>query len=102
ASWTLSSLTITPANDTNFTLSIAAAENVAEGNISAATTATEPVTVNPLAPTVSPAAETGVEGQAIALNLGVTVNHLPGTNGDARSEEGRAGKEGRTRSDGPG
>ena len=75
-------LTITPANDTNFTLSIAATEKDAEGNISATTNATESVTVNPLAPTVSPVAETGVEGQAIALNLGTTVNHLAGTNGD--------------------
>jgi hypothetical protein len=41
--------------------------------------------VNPLAPTVSPVAETGVEGSAIALNLGVTVNGLTGDGNTLRS-----------------
>ena len=36
------------------------------------------MTVNPLAPTVTPVAATGVEGSAIALDLGVTVNSLSG------------------------
>src|SRR5438105_8607210 len=40
------------------------------------------VTVNPTAPSVAPVAEIGVEGTAIALNLGVTVN---GAAGDSNS-----------------
>src|SRR5262249_6032480 len=38
-----------------------ATEKDANGNLSAPTTSTEAVTVNPLAPTLSPVAETGVE-----------------------------------------
>ncbi|RDK04949.1 beta strand repeat-containing protein, partial [Cupriavidus lacunae] len=76
--WTLSSLTITPPSDANFTLSVAATARDGEGNLSATTTATEAVTVNPLAPTLAPVAESGVEGTAIALNLGATVNGLAG------------------------
>ncbi|MGO4158744.1 Ig-like domain repeat protein, partial [Cupriavidus sp. YAF13] len=76
--WTLGSLTITPTNDANFTLSVAATATDGEGNLSATTTATEAVTVNPLAPTLAPVAESGVEGAAIALNLGATVNGLTG------------------------
>src|SRR6202008_361470 len=76
--WTLSSLTITPTNDANFTLSVAATATDGEGNLSTTTTATEMVTVNSLAPTLAPVAESGVEGAAIALNLGATVNGLAG------------------------
>ena len=76
--WTLSGLTITPPNATDFALTIAATEKDAAGNLSATTTSTEAVTVNPLAPTVTPVAATGVEGSAIALDLGVTVNSLSG------------------------
>src|ERR1700730_14564144 len=76
--WTLSSLTVTSTNDANFTLSIAATARDAEGNLSAVTTATETVTVNPLAPTLAPVAETGLEGSPIALNLGTSVNGLAG------------------------
>ncbi|WP_208647760.1 hypothetical protein, partial [Cupriavidus lacunae] len=71
--WTLSSLTITPSGDANFTLNVRATDMA--GNSS---TATETVTVNPLAPTLAPAAESGVEGAAIALNLGAAVNGLVG------------------------
>jgi hypothetical protein len=39
-SWNLSSLTITPANDTNFTLGVAATAKDAEGNLGAPTTST--------------------------------------------------------------
>src|SRR5258708_2163491 len=79
----MSSLTITPTNDANFTLTATATEQDAEGNISAVTSATEAVTVNPLAPSLAPVAETGVEGSAIALNLRVTINGLSGASGDA-------------------
>src|SRR5207253_2293814 len=65
SSWTLSALTITPTNDANFTLSVAATATDGEGNLSTTTTATEAVTVNPLAPTLAPVAESGVEGAAI-------------------------------------
>src|SRR6202043_2760379 len=77
-SWNLSSLTVTSTNDTNFTLSIAATARDAEGNLSAVTTATETVTVDPLAPTLAPVAETGLEGAPIALDLGAGVNGLAG------------------------
>src|ERR1700682_4355951 len=77
-SWNLASLAITPANDANFTLSVAATTRDAEGNLSTTTTATEAVTVNPLAPTLAPVATSGLEGASIALSLGTTVNGLAG------------------------
>ncbi len=76
--WTLSGLTVTPANDANFSLQITAKTQDADGNLSAPATATEAVTVAPEAPTVAPVAASGVEGTAIALDLGTTVNGLPG------------------------
>src|SRR5207244_2634107 len=80
--WNLSSLTITAAKDAHFTLGLAATAKDAEGNLSTTTSGTELVTVNPTAPSVAPVAEIGVEGTAIALNLGVTVN---GAAGDSNS-----------------
>src|ERR1035437_7533414 len=77
-SWNLASLAIAPANDANFTLSVAATTRDAEGNLSTTTTATEAVTVNPLAPTVAPVATSGLEGASIALTIGTTVNGLAG------------------------
>src|SRR6202043_2871189 len=77
-SWNLASLAITPTNDVNFTLSVAATTQDAEGNLSTTATATETVTVNPLAPSVAPVASSGLEGASIALNLGTTVNGLAG------------------------
>src|SRR5438477_105955 len=76
ASWTLSSLTITPTNHRNSTLSPYTTLFRSDGNLSTTTTNTEAVTVNPTAPTVAPVAATGVEGTAIALNLGTTVTEL--------------------------
>ena len=64
------SLTITPANDAISRWAWRRHEWMRKGNLSTTTTATEAVTVTPLAPTVAPVAETGVEGSAIALNLG--------------------------------
>src|SRR6202035_5882491 len=61
-SWNLASLTVTTANDANFPLSAAGTTRDAEGNLSPTTTATEPVTVNPLPRTVAPVAATGLEG----------------------------------------
>ncbi len=69
--WTLSGLTITPANGTNFVLQITAATQDADGNLSAAATATETVTVTPAAPTLAPVAASGVGGTAIAFDLGI-------------------------------
>src|SRR5205085_572801 len=74
AGWNLASLTVTSANDANFTLGIAATARDAEGNLSTLTTAPETVTVNPLAPTLAPVAETGLEGSPIALDLGAGIN----------------------------
>src|SRR5438105_2683101 len=45
-------LTITPANDANFTLGIAATAKDAEGNLSTTTSGTELVTVNSTAPKI--------------------------------------------------
>src|SRR5436190_775527 len=42
------------------------------------TTAPKTVTVNPLAPTLAPVAETGLEGSPIALDLGAGINGLAG------------------------
>ncbi len=75
-SWNLSTLTITPTNDTNFPLSITATKTEGSGAIT--TAATEGVTVDPTAPTVTPVAATGNEGSAIGLNLGTAVTGLPG------------------------
>ncbi|MGO4159005.1 beta strand repeat-containing protein [Cupriavidus sp. YAF13] len=98
--WTLSSLTITPTNDANFTLSVAATATDGEGNLSTTTTATEMVTVNPLAPSLAPVAESGVEGAAIALNLGATVNGLAGDSNSLASLVVSAIPVGATLSDG--
>src|SRR5205807_1349570 len=76
--WNLAGLAITPTSDANFSLSIAATARDADGNLSTTTTASETVTVTPLAPTLAPVAETGLEGSPIALNLGATVNGLAG------------------------
>src|SRR5213078_4560892 len=76
--WNLASLTVTSANDANFTLGIAATARDTEGNLSTLTTAPETVTVNPLAPTLAPVAETGLEGSPIALDLGAGINGLAG------------------------
>ena len=66
--WNLSSLTITPANDANFALTVAATEKDAEGDLSATATATETVMVKPSAPALSWAASvSGVGGAPIAL-----------------------------------
>ncbi len=72
--WTYSGLSIKPVNDANFSLSVQATD--ASSNVSAA--ASEAVTVNPLAPAVAPVAVSGTAGQAIALNLGISVNGLSG------------------------
>src|SRR6202035_2340577 len=77
-SWNLASLAITPANDVNFTLGVAATARDAEGNLSTTTTASEAVTVNPLAPSVAPVAASGLEGASIALTLGTTAGGLAG------------------------
>ena len=81
--WNLPSLTIVAPNDTNFTLNVAAIEQDSSGTQSATTRGTEAVTVNPLAPTVTPVAVTGGLGLAIPLILGITVNRESGPNGDA-------------------
>ena len=79
-SWTLSSLTIKTTSDTaDFILTATATEVDGDGNTSTATT-NEPVTVNPLAPTVSWGANTpGTEGTTITLaTLAATANSLAG------------------------
>ena len=69
AGWTLSSLKIVTVNDIDFTLT---------ATTTSGQTAQEPVVVNPVAPTLAPVAETGVEGSAIALNLGASAKNLAG------------------------
>src|ERR1700720_213830 len=76
--WNLASLAITPAADANFTLGVAATTKDADGNLSTTTTASDAVTVNPLAPTLAPVATGGIEGSSIALNLATTVTGLAG------------------------
>jgi VCBS repeat-containing protein len=77
-SWNLSNLKITPPNDTNFTLTVTATDQDANK-----ATASELVTVAPLAPGLNPVAAQGNEDTAIALDLGVTARSLSGENGDA-------------------
>ena len=77
----LHGLSITPANDTAFSLSVSA--TATDSNSYEYTVpATESVTVDPTAPTLSPVAVTGVEGHAIALDLGIGVT---GAAGDSNS-----------------
>jgi hypothetical protein len=75
--WSLANLTITPATDANFSLSVAATPT----GSTAATTGSELVTVAPVAPTVVPVAASGPQGQPIALNLGIAPKNL--SSGDA-------------------
>ena len=77
-SWNLSSLKITPPNDTNFILTITATDQDAN-----TASTSELVTVAPLPPDLHPVAAQGNEDTAIALQLGVTVTNLSGVNGDA-------------------
>jgi hypothetical protein len=77
-SWDLSNLKITPPNDTNFTLSVTATDQDAN-----TASASELVTVAPLAPALSPVAAHGNEDTAIALDLGAMARSLSGANGDA-------------------
>jgi len=77
-SWNLSSLKVTPPNDTNFTLTVTATDQDAN-----TASANELVTVAPLAPALHPVAAHGNEDAAIALDLGVTARSLSGANGDA-------------------
>ena len=81
AAGVLHGLSITPANATSFSLSVSA--TATDSNSYEYTVpATESVTVDPTAPTLSPVAVTGVEGQAIALDLGISVT---GEAGDSNS-----------------
>ena len=83
-SWNLSSLTITPTNDADFSLTFAATETNGQST-SATTTAHETVTVDPLAPTVawSSPSITGVAGSAFAL--GTLSDHVNSLTGDTNS-----------------
>ena len=76
--WDLSSLTITPANDANFTLNIAATVTGAETPL----TATEAVTVDPEEITGSTLPPSGDVHTAIPLNLTIYVSSETGLNGD--------------------
>src|SRR4029077_594844 len=58
--------------------SVSATQKDSQGQLSTATTATEAITVNPLAPTLAPVAVTGVAGSPIALNLGASAKNLAG------------------------
>jgi Bacterial Ig-like domain (group 3)/FecR protein len=79
-SWNLSNLKITPPNDTNFTLTVTATDQDAN-----TASASELVTVAPLAPYLCPVAAKGHEDTAIALDLGVMAKSLSGASGDATS-----------------
>ncbi|SDP50916.1 Ig-like domain-containing protein [Afipia sp. GAS231] len=82
-SWNLASLTITPANDTNFQLAAIVTATDAQG-YSYSATGTESVTVNPLPPVVSfaSASVAGATGQPTAIGLSVAPGGEGGPNGD--------------------
>ena len=84
ASWNLPSLRITSTNDTDFALVVTAVAQDAKGTITSAS-ASETVTITPLAPTVtwSPASASGVEGTAIAL--GTISNSIKSLSGDSNT-----------------
>jgi hypothetical protein len=78
--WNLSSLTITPANNANFTLTLAATERDAQGDLSATTTATVAVAVKPAAPAIASfSPDTGVQGDGITSGNGAHAITLAGT-----------------------
>jgi large repetitive protein len=81
--WTLASLTITPANDTDFSLSALVTATDSQG-YSYSAEATESVTVAPLPPVVSFTSATiaGAAGAPNAIALSVTVGGESGANGD--------------------
>ena len=71
--WNLSSLTLTPTTDTNFTLNVTATSTDAGGQTNTAST-TELVIVDPLAPTVTAVSVEGVEGTPIPLKITASAN----------------------------
>jgi hypothetical protein len=78
--WNLSSLTIAPANDANFTLTATATEKDAEGDTSVAATATELVIVKPAAPVITKfSPDTGVQGDGITSGDSTHAITLAGT-----------------------
>jgi hypothetical protein len=78
--WNLSSLTITPPNNANFTLTLAAAERDAEGDLSATTKATVAVAVKPAAPAIASfSPDTGTQGDGITSGNGAHAITLAGT-----------------------
>ena len=83
--WNLSTLTITPSNDINFTLTATATEKNSNGDISTAATATELVTVTPTAPTVTTAPVSGIEDGPIALSVSASSNGLTGDSNSLQS-----------------
>ena len=83
-SWNLSTLTITPANDTNFTFS-AMVESTDANGYNYTVPATELVTVNPEAPTVAPVTVPVVEGATVALDLGIATAGLNGETNNLNS-----------------
>ena len=76
----LNGLALTAANDGSFTLDVSAQEEGAGNTLSTVASGHESVTIDPTAPTVSPVAVAGVEGQTIALDLGIGVTGQPGDN----------------------
>jgi hypothetical protein len=80
SAWTLSSLTITPTNDTNFTLTASATEKDAEGDTNAAATGSELVVVKPAAPVITKfSLDTGVQGDGITSGDSTHAITLTGT-----------------------
>ena len=82
--WTLPNLTMNTSGaavpDKNVTLTVTAAEQDSEGNVSANTTGSESITLTPEAPTLTaPRSASGAQGAAIALGtISETVNGLKG------------------------
>ncbi len=61
-------------NDSNVSLSVQASDTLGDSSAFAS----EALAIDPLAPTVAPAAVSGSTGQPIALNLGIIVNKMAG------------------------
>src|SRR5439155_159769 len=78
AGWTLACLTVTPRNDTNFSLSLSAIAWDVMGYLCATPPATETTPFPSTSPSRAPVAQTGLEGAPIALDLGATINGLAG------------------------
>ena len=72
--WNLSQLSIFQTGDFSFTLTATATVKDANGDVSAPASATELVTIAPIAPTITVSPASGTEGSPISLNISASAS----------------------------